>query len=67
MTSFSPFDGRLLAEGLDYFDGPRLACPERAADGPLPAGENRQPVVGRTERPRAPATRLRPRAAGSAA
>ncbi len=26
MTSFSPFDKRLLAEGLAYFDRPRLAC-----------------------------------------
>ena len=26
MTSFSPFDKRLLAEGLAYFDQPRLAC-----------------------------------------
>lgn len=25
MTSFSPFDKRLLAEGLGYFDRPRLA------------------------------------------
>lgn len=25
MTSFSPFDRRLLAEGLAYFDRPRLA------------------------------------------
>ena len=25
MTSFSPFDKRLLAEGLEYFDRPRLA------------------------------------------
>lgn len=25
MTSFSPFDTRLLAEGLAYFDRPRLA------------------------------------------
>jgi len=26
MTSFSPFDKRLLEEGLAYFDRPRLAC-----------------------------------------
>lgn len=26
MTSFSPFDKRMLAEGLAYFDRPRLAC-----------------------------------------
>ena len=26
MTSFSSFDKRLLAEGLAYFDRPRLAC-----------------------------------------
>ena len=26
MTSFSPFDKRLLQEGLAYFDRPRLAC-----------------------------------------
>ena len=26
MPSFSPFDKRLLAEGLAYFDRPRLAC-----------------------------------------
>jgi hypothetical protein len=25
MTSFSPFDKRLLEEGLAYFDRPRLA------------------------------------------
>jgi hypothetical protein len=25
MTSFSPFDNRLLEEGLEYFDRPRLA------------------------------------------
>jgi hypothetical protein len=27
MTSFSPFDKRLLEEGLAYFDRPRLAGP----------------------------------------
>jgi ribosomal protein S21 len=26
VTSFSPFDKRMLAEGLAYFDRPRLAC-----------------------------------------